>query len=112
MTSKKLTAEEKLQMAFADNLIAQTELLEAITKLENIMAKIFNGNESLGDPAIEEGDLERDLENETMLEEELRKADDLKNEAVEQTEPDEKDIEELEESGLLPDDDEDAGLEK
>jgi hypothetical protein len=107
---KKLTAEEKLQMAFADNLIAQTELLEAITALSEVMAKIFNGEDRCVDNEIEQELLEDDLKNEAVEQTEPDIEPDEGIERIERHEagePDEKDPVELEASGILPDDDED-----
>jgi hypothetical protein len=112
----------KLEKAFAENLDAQTKLLEAITKLEEIMAKIFDGS-SCEDRCID-NEIEEELMENTC--EPLLTAEELielnreriegnriltKDEGIERIErheagePDAKDIEE---NNILPDDDEDA----
>jgi len=105
----------KLEKSIVECLDAQKELLQSINELTIIMKKVFNG-EPAHDPAVEEGDLERDLPELSQKDvEELDASGSDRPEYEGVGEPDidamaereEEDRLEREESGLLPDDDED-----
>jgi hypothetical protein len=58
----------KLEKSIVECLDAQKELLQSINELTIIMKKVFNGEPS-HDPAVEEGDIDRDLAEDKFHEE-------------------------------------------